>query len=46
MWYMIAGIGLEKVVESPCKVLKFSLYQTVATVPGAKLPVSLWKRVC
>ena len=33
MWYIMAGKGLEKVVESPGKVLKFSLSQTMATLP-------------
>ena len=32
MWYIIAGIGLEKVVESASKVLKFPQSQTVATL--------------
>jgi len=32
MWLVIAGIGLEKVVERPLKVLKFPLCQTVATL--------------
>ena len=36
MWF-IAGIDLEKVVESPRKVLKFPLSQTVATLYLAEM---------
>ena len=30
MWYIVAEIGLEKVIESPRKVLQLPLSQTVA----------------